>query len=154
LPIGNSLKINHLVQLTKLKPLVLNIKDMTQTLLKYSLVALLVLAFNTTVFAQEGIVTIDQDQDITTLLEFKKDLKTVELYKIQVYQGNRNTAESAKSNFSNTYKEWPVEMVFETPNYKIWAGNFRSRLEADKALLKLKTNSMNAFIFQPKKDNN
>jgi hypothetical protein len=41
-------------------------------------------------------------------------------------------------------------MVYETPNYKIWIGNFRSRLEADKALIKIKKKYINAFIFKPK----
>ena len=43
-------------------------------------------------------------------------------------------------------------MVFNTPNYKIWVGNFRDRLEADRALLRIKKSYMNAFIFKPKKD--
>lgn len=125
---------------------------MKKIVLKYALATLFMSSFNTSILAQEGVVTLEQDSDISTLLEYKKDLKTVELYKIQVYQGNRDSAENAKADFNNTYNEWPVEMVFETPNYKIWAGNFRSRIEADKALLIIKKNYMNAFVFQPKKD--
>jgi hypothetical protein len=101
--------------------------------------------------AQEGKVNIDQDKDISTLLEYKKDLSTVDLYKIQVYQGNRSGAEEAKTKFESLYDEWPISMEYETPNYKIWVGNFRSRLEADKALIKIKKNYTNAFIFKPKK---
>jgi len=101
--------------------------------------------------AQEGKVNIDQNKDISTLLEYKKDLSTVDLYKIQVYQGNRSGAEEAKTKFQSTYDEWPISMEYETPNYKIWVGNFRSRLEADKALIKIKKNYTNAFIFKPKK---
>ena len=101
--------------------------------------------------AQEGKVNIDQDKDISTLLEYKKDLSTVDLYKIQVFQGNRSGAEEAKTKFESTYDEWSISMEYETPNYKIWVGNFRSRLEADKALIKIKKNYTNAFIFKPKK---
>ena len=102
--------------------------------------------------AQEGKVTIEQDENIAKLLEYKKDLKTVELYKIQVFQGSRTFAEELKASFESKYNDWPTEMVYETPNYKIWVGNFRSRLEADKALIKIKKNYINAFIFQPKKE--
>jgi hypothetical protein len=109
------------------------------------------MGFALQVKAQEGKVTIDQDKDISTLLEYKKDLSTVDLYKIQVYQGNRTGAETAKSQFATHYNEWPISMEYETPNYKIWVGNFRSRLEADKALIKIKKNYNNAFIFKPKK---
>lgn len=114
-------------------------------------ICLIFLGLSYQINAQEGQVSIDQDKDITTLLEFKKDLNTVDLYKIQVYQGNRSGAEEAKTNFENTFNEWPISMEYETPNYKIWVGNFRSRLEADKALIKIKKNYANAFIFKPKK---
>jgi hypothetical protein len=118
---------------------------------KLSIICLVLLGFALQVKAQEGKVTIDQDKDITTLLEYKKDLSTVDLYKIQVFQGNRSGAEAAKIQFANLYNEWPTSMEYETPNYKIWVGNFRSRLEADKALIKIKKNYTNAFIFKPKK---
>ena len=125
---------------------------MTQIIsLKIKFICLIFLGFAFQVNAQEGKVTIDQNKDISTLLEYKKDLSTVDLYKIQVYQGNRSGAETAKSKFASTYNEWPISMEYETPNYKIWAGNFRSRLEADKALIKIKNNYTNAFIFKPKK---
>lgn len=114
-------------------------------------ISLILFVFTLQINAQDGKVTIDQDKDITTLLEFKKDLNTVDLYKIQVYQGNRSGADEAKSKFASTYNEWPISMEYETPNYKIWVGNFRSRLEADKALIIIKKNYANAFIFKPKK---
>lgn len=118
---------------------------------KIKVICLILTGFVLQANAQEGKVSIDQDKDITTLLEFKKDLNTVDLYKIQVYQGNRLGAEEAKTKFSSTYDEWPISIEYETPNYKIWVGNFRSRLEADKALIKIKKNYANAFIFKPKK---
>ena len=103
--------------------------------------------------AQEGTVNIDQSKAIDKLLEFKKDIKTVETFKIQVYSGSSSSAASnVKAEFKQSYVQWPIEMVFNTPNYKIWVGNFRDRLEADRALLLIKKNYMNAFIFKPKKD--
>ena len=114
-------------------------------------ISLILLGFTSSINAQEGHVTVDQDKDIAKLLEFKKDLSTVDLYKIQVFQGQRSGAEEAKSKFTSLYNEWPISMEYETPNYKIWIGNFRSRLEADKALIKIKKDYPNAFIFKPKK---
>lgn len=118
---------------------------------KISFINLILWGLTFNLSAQTGQVNVDQDKDITTLLEFKKDLSTVDLYKIQVYQGNRSGAEEAKTKFTSTYDEWPISMEYETPNYKIWVGNFRNRLEADKALIKIKSNYANAFIFKPKK---
>jgi len=107
--------------------------------------------FSLTLAAQEGEVKIEQDSDIDKLLEYKKDIKTTKLYRIQVFQSiDPDKAQREKSNFLNAHGEWPVEIVWNTPNYKVWVGNFATRLEADRALVKIKKNYMNAIIFQPK----
>ena len=109
--------------------------------------------FCCSIYGQDVSVKVDQPKAILQLLEFKKDLKTIEIYKIQVFQSNDPLeAQKAKSEFLNAYNQWPVSLEFNTPNYKIWVGNFRDRLEADRALLRIKRKYMNAFIFQPKKD--
>ena len=113
----------------------------------------LTLMFSLTLAAQEGEVKIEQDSDIDKLLEYKKDIKTTKLYRIQVFQSiDPDKAQREKSNFLNAYGEWPVEIVWNTPNYKVWVGNFATRLEADRALVKIKKNYMNAIIFQPKSE--
>ena len=61
-------------------------------------------------------------------------------------------AQREKQNFLNLFDEWPAEIVWNTPNYKVWVGNFVNRLEADRAWAKIKKEYMNAIIFQPKKD--
>jgi len=105
--------------------------------------------------AQQGNVTINQDDKITTLLDLKKDMNKNEndsdRYKIQVYSGNRSEAHEAKKEFSEAFINWKPVIEYETPNFKIWAGNFRTRLEADRALKEIKTKFPSAFIFKPKK---
>lgn len=104
--------------------------------------------------AQDGDVTVNQDAQITTLLKLKKEVNKERLnYKIQVYSGNRSGAEKARVEFRNVYTDWSTSMEYETPNYKVWIGNFNTQLEADRALLKIKENYIHAFIFKPKKDN-
>ncbi|WP_299127415.1 SPOR domain-containing protein [uncultured Winogradskyella sp.] len=116
-------------------------------------ILLVLILFCFSVNAQQGDVNIDQHSDINTLLDYKKDIKTTKVYRIQVYQSvDPDRAEREKSNFLNTYGQWPVEIVWNTPNYKVWVGNFATRLEADRALAKIKKKYMNAIIFQPKLD--
>ena len=107
-------------------------------------------------FAQQGHATINQDKNITTLLNLKKELNkdenTSDRYKVQIYSGNRAGAEAAQKEYYSIYNQWRSKLVFELPrNYKIWVGNFRTRLEADRALKRIKRNFNNAFIFKPKK---
>lgn len=103
--------------------------------------------------AQEGKVTVTQDSDIDRLLEYKKDLKTSKTYTIQVYNStDPDKAKREKSNFLNSYNEWNVEIVWNTPNYKVWVGNFATRLEADRAWSKIRKKYMNANVIQPRLD--
>lgn len=125
---------------------------MVKNKLQVTAILIAFLSFSFGSFSQDGIVTVEQDSDIDKLLEYKKDVKTVNLFKIQVYSGTRSGAETSKQNFLSSFNDWPVTMEFDSPNTKIWVGNFRSRLEADKALLKIKKKYHNAFIFEPKKD--
>jgi len=106
-------------------------------------------------YAQNGTLHINQDKDIEKLLALKKDMNSSEdasdRYRIQVYSGNRADAEASRSKVMTSYNNWKTSLVYETPNYKIWVGSFRTRLEADRALLKIKDKFPSAFIFKPKK---
>ncbi len=106
-------------------------------------------------FSQEGSITINQDQKITQLLDVKKEMNRNDTdykrYKIQVYSGNRSGAQIAQKHFNEAFTQWRPVMHYETPNFKIWAGTFSTRLEADRALKKIKRKFPNAFIFKPKK---
>ncbi len=114
---------------------------------------LLALVTTTNLQAQEAKVTVNQDKQIDVLLKLKKDINRTESnYKIQIYNGNREGAEKARSEFRKSFTNWSTDKVFETPNYKIWIGNFKTRLEADRALLIVKKKFGNAFIFKPKKE--
>jgi hypothetical protein len=128
---------------------VLNFKTVGATL--FCLVSMVTICYS-----QQGSITINQDADIDRLLAIKKQMNTSESasdrYKIQVYSGNRSEAEKSRSKLRNTYNQWKTSLVYETPNYKIWVGNFRTRLEADRALKKIKSKFPSAFIFKPKKE--
>jgi len=117
---------------------------------------LILIVFSSFCYSQQGEITINQDQEITQLLAIKKEINSNEnssdRYKIQIYSGRRVNAEKSKTDFRNSYGKWSSKLVYETPNYKVWVGSFRSRLEADRALLEVKKNFPNAFIFKPKKE--
>ena len=106
-------------------------------------------------YAQQGSVTINQDKKIDALLELKKEMNKnendSERYKIQIYSGNRSGAQNAEKEFRESFGDWRPIMQYESPNFKIWAGNFRTRLEADRALKRIKRKFTSAFIFKPKK---
>ena len=106
-------------------------------------------------FSQQGNVTINQDKHIAVLLDLKKEMNksstNSERYKIQVYSGHRSGAQKTQTEFSNSFGSWRPTMQYETPNFKVWVGNFRTQLEADRALKRIKRKFPTAIIFKPKK---
>ena len=108
--------------------------------------------FSVKMMAQEGSVSIQKSFEIERVLELKKELnKDQSFIKIQIYSGNRLGAETALENFKTEFPEQIVEMRYETPNYKIWVGKFRTQLEADRELRLVKKRFPNAFSLKPKK---
>lgn len=107
------------------------------------------------ILAQEGKVKIDRNPDIDVLLILKKEIEAnSSQYKIQIFSGSsRSDAEETKKDFDKIHKDIKSSIEYETPNYKIWVGGFKNRLEADRILLKIKKDYPNAFIFKPKQDN-
>ncbi|NNC50176.1 MAG: SPOR domain-containing protein [Flaviramulus sp.] len=105
--------------------------------------------------AQQGDVKINQDKKIVALLELKKEMNKNEIdserYKIQVYNGNRSGAYATQKEFGETFGDWYSVVNYEPPNFKTRVGSFRSRLEADRALQRIKKKFPSAFIFKPKK---
>ena len=119
------------------------------------LASLFILATVSLSSAQEGQVTIKQDESLPALLaqksEMVKDGIIGERYRIQLFSGDNNAASKVIRDYRSQYPVWPSTIVFETPNYKVWVGNFRNSLEADRALAEIKKSFPSAFRFKPEK---
>ncbi|MGM0932046.1 MAG: SPOR domain-containing protein [Bacteroidota bacterium] len=104
--------------------------------------------------AQEGSINLTQDQKIETLLELKaemtKDNEIGDRYKIQLFYGDNGKANEVIKEYRSKYS-YPSLIAYEAPNYKVWVGNFRNRLEADRALLEIKETFPSAFIPKPRR---
>lgn len=105
--------------------------------------------------AQEGQVSIKQDEMIPQLLELKtemgKESRIGDRYRIQIFSGDYNEAGEILREYRSLYPEWSATIVFETPNNKVWVGNFRNSLEADRALEEIKKDFPAAFRFKPER---
>jgi hypothetical protein len=105
--------------------------------------------------AQTPSVTVNADPRIDQLLRVKKQLekenKLGDGFTIQLYYGSLNQANEVLKNYRYSYGTWPASIEYETPNYKVWVGNFGTRLEADRALVEIKSKFTSAFILKPNK---
>jgi len=107
--------------------------------------------------AQQGKVTINEDEKITELLKLKtklsKENKLTDGFTIQLYNGELKEANNSIREYNRTLSTWSATIEYETPNYKVWVGNFLTRLEADRALLEIQKTFPNAFVLRPERRN-
>lgn len=103
-------------------------------------------------YIPDGIVHVDQDPKIEKLIETRVKMSRSDnddFYKIQIYSGPSSGADEAKNEFKKQYRDLACEISFETPNYKVRVGKFRTRLEAEKQLLDIRKKYSNAFLLVP-----
>lgn len=127
-----------------------------RTIFKLLIFCVLLAESSLVISAQTGVITVEQDPRIGELMDLKtelqKDNKLTDGYTIQLYYGNLNKAHTTLTDYRNKYDAWPASIEYETPNYKVWVGNFYARLEADRALLEVHKNFPSAFILKPGKN--
>ena len=105
---------------------------------------------STTLFAQKGKVTINQRSEIDSIIKLKKELNSkIQNLRIQIFNGDRENAELVMKEYLKIFNDTSANIVYETPNYKIWIGNFYNQLEADKKLIEVRKKFRSAFIFRP-----
>src|SRR5690606_32099721 len=88
-------------------------------------------ALSFSVMAQTGQVNIQQSEIIPELLETKSDMtkkgRLGERYNIQLFNGDNNAASEVLRQARSKYNNWPSDIIYETPNYKVLLGSFRNR---------------------------
>ncbi|MCW9037180.1 SPOR domain-containing protein [Altibacter sp.] len=117
--------------------------------------SILILFLSGSALAQQATLTVNQDAKIATLLELKKSLekdnKLSDGYTIQLYYGELTEANYVIKKYRGSYTNWPASIEYETPNYKVWVGNYGTRLDADRALVEIQRNFPSAFILKPER---
>ncbi|MGI4021777.1 MAG: SPOR domain-containing protein [Janthinobacterium lividum] len=122
---------------------------------------LLALSFSTTVsFAQtRGQVEVVKDPRIDSLIAHR--LLTTKSssgrigssfgYRVQFFtSSNRNEIYAKQAEFNQMYPEMRTYIIYQEPNYKIKAGDFRTRLEAQKLMRDLRPQFSTLFLISEK----
>ena len=118
---------------------------------------LFTLFFTTTnrIIAQSSNLEINQDPKFEQLLNEKRksntNLSYADRYKIQIFNGVSEGAKKALNEFRQEFKNIDGTIIFNTPNYKVWVGNFRTRMEAERNLVEIQKKYKNVFLIKPSK---
>lgn len=79
----------------------------------------------------------------------KKD-PGIEGYRIRIYSDlgthARDESENVKAEFYEKFPEIPVYREYDDPYYKVYVGDFRSKIEAIKSLKKIRKRYPSAFV--------
>ena len=104
----------------------------------------------TNLFGQNGNIEINQSNKLDSIIKLKKELNSkIQNLRIQIYSGDRDNAEQIIKEFIEIFNDTTADVIYETPNYKVWVGNYYTQLEADKRLLEIRKKFRSAFIFRP-----
>jgi hypothetical protein len=117
-------------------------------------ITLFFVAFSITkINAQDQNIELSQNPKLEQLLNEKRkinlSLSIEDLYKIQIFNGNSETAKKHLNEFRQEFKTIDATIVFNTPNYKVWVGNFRTRIEAERNLVEIKKKFTNLLLIKP-----
>jgi hypothetical protein len=103
--------------------------------------------------AQDQNTTVSQDPKFEQLLNEKRkinaSLTVNDSYKIQIYNGGSENAKKTLNEFRQEFNDIDATIVFNTPNYKVWVGSFRTRIEAERNLATIKDRYKNVLLIKP-----
>ncbi len=120
-----------------------------------------ILIFNNAYSQQVGKVEVNKDPQIDSLIARRLELSrqsngggpnlTDKGFRVQIFSGNdRKAAYAEQSKFKAIYPTVGAYVSYEQPNYKIRVGDFRTRIEAEKFMYKLRNLYPSLFIFSEK----
>ena len=107
------------------------------------------------IYSQTDIYNLKNSKKFDSILNIKKKMDKEafkkSFFSIQVFSGNFKDADSITNFVKEKYLNDSAYFYFETPNYKVRIGKFKSKIRAEKKLKLLKKEFKSAFILQPDK---
>jgi hypothetical protein len=110
----------------------------------------------------DGRVVVIQDQLVDTVLQQYEalrlrimenpDNKAIPGYRIQIFFdsgiNSSDRAKQARDEFLFLFPDVPAYVSWKAPNYRVWVGDFRNRLEAEKVLQSILIGYPNAWVIK------
>jgi len=117
---------------------------------KLKIIAIIFLITVNPLAGQNGNTIINKSYKLDSIIKLKKELNSkIQNLRIQIYNGDRTNAELIIKEYTDNFNDTTADIIYETPNYKIWVGNYYTQLEADRNLIKIRKKFSSAFIFRP-----
>lgn len=102
----------------------------------------------------EGKVRIETSARIDAMVaqkkEYNKSLTEYEGYRIQIFYGREKECYEMQKEFSQRFPDIPTLVLFSTPQWKLQVGSYRTRLDADRAVVAIKKEYPAAIVLATK----
>jgi len=114
---------------------------------------LALISFTYNIHAQDQNLTLNQDPKFEQLLNDKRKINTSistnDTYRIQIFSGKSEDAKKTLADFKREYTNIDGTIIFNTPNYKVMVGNFKTRIEAERNLADIQKRYKSVFLIKP-----
>lgn len=108
------------------------------------------IGFTFQISAQEGTITIAQDQRIEELLKLYSEVNSKSgFYQIQVGFGDYQKAQNLKAQVDIDFPGWYSKIQFESPTYRVRLGLYRTKLQAERQFLRVRKKYPEAILLEP-----
>ncbi len=116
-------------------------RKLTYTKILFTLIFMLFYAFNL-VAQTEGTIKVQSNASIKQLVAkkraYNKNLKFIKGYKIQLFYGSEQGAMKIREKFNSVFPDISSELKFDSPDWKVWVGSYKTKLETANALVEIK----------------
>jgi cell division protein FtsN len=120
--------------------------------MKTIILSVMLLGFITCGVAQNGEINIEQDANITRLLEvYKISNSKSNFYTIQVGFGSYTKAEELKQQVDIDFPDLKAKIIFDSPTYRVQIGQFRSKLDAERKFKEVRIKYPESLLLKPEK---
>lgn len=121
----------------------------------FKIIVFSTLLFSSYSYSQDEKVTVTQDSKFENLLSEKRRINSSitinDRYKIQIFNGDSENSKKTLNEFKREFKTLDGTIIFNTPYYKVWVGNFKTKIEAERNLIALQKKYPNALLIKPNK---
>ena len=102
---------------------------------------------------QDGRTSFSVDPKIDQLLKEKRKINNGlvlnEGYKIQIFYGSSEESKNKLQEFKKEFKDLDGTITFNSPKYKVWIGNFKTRIEVERIMIDIRKKYPTALIIKP-----
>ena len=101
---------------------------------------------------QEGVIAVEASSEIKTLIKkkiaYNAKSKTIDGFRIQLFYGSESGVRRNRNKFATLHPNTATYVDFDSPDWKLRVGNYKTRIEAERALKKIRVNFSYAYIMK------